>query len=407
MKILFLTDNYPPETNAAASRVFERARYWVDWGHEVTILTSAPNFPEGKVYSSYKNYWYKARFDNGIRVVRVKTFISRNEGVVLRTLDFLSYMLTAFCAGLFEEKPDVIISTSPQFFTAVAGRFLAMVKRVPFVFELGDLWPESIKAVGVMKDGLLIRSIEKLELYLYRKAKAVVALTDGFKRNLVNRGIDGNKVFVVLNGVELSKYFPRPKDKELEAILGLTNCFVVGYIGTHGMAHALENVLDSAEILRFEKDIRFIFVGPGAAKEGLITKTSERKLENVVFIPQQNKEEISRYWSLCDVALIHLKNSEVFKTVIPSKIFEAMGMGLPILLAAPEGEASAVVLGDSAGLCVPAEDPRSLAGAVLKLHDDKELCSKLSKKSYEAASDHTREHQARSLMDVFKAVVNT
>ena len=166
MHILFLTDNFPPEVNASASRVFERACYWVAWGHQVTVLTCAPNFPDGKIFSGYKNKWYQVEEMNGIRVVRVKTFITVNKGFLLRIIDFLSYMFMAIIAGIVQKKPDVIVATSPQFFAAVGGWFLGKLKRKPFVFELGDLWPASIRVVMDKPESRVLDLIEKLELFL-------------------------------------------------------------------------------------------------------------------------------------------------------------------------------------------------------------------------------------------------
>ena len=164
MHILFITENFPPETNAAATRVFERACYWVKAGHQVTVITSQPNFPDGKLFPEFKNGWRQVDEMSGIRVVRVKTFIAANRGVLWRTIDFLSFMVTGIWAGLFETKPDVIAATSPQFFAAVGGWLLAGARRVPFVFELGDLWPASIAAVGAVQPGRALQLIEKLEL---------------------------------------------------------------------------------------------------------------------------------------------------------------------------------------------------------------------------------------------------
>ncbi|MFQ5779943.1 MAG: glycosyltransferase family 4 protein [Nitrospiria bacterium] len=405
MRILFLTENFPPERNAAATRVYERAVYWAKWGHEISVITCAPNFPEGRIYDGYQNRWYQTEVMDGIRVVRVKTFISRNEGIVLRTLDFVSYMIMAFSAGLFEKRPDVVAATSPQFFAAVGGWVLASVRHVPFIFELGDLWPESIKAVGVMRDNVLLRWLEKFELFLYRKSAVVVALTQSFKDNLMRRGIPEDKIVVVINGVDLPRYRPCPRDEELDLQWGVKGDFVIGYIGTLGMAHALENVLDAAERLSGEPDVRFLFVGPGAARDGLMAEARRRGLQNIVFVPPQPKEKMPAFWSLCDVALIHLKDNQVFESVIPSKIFEAMGMGLPLLLSAPKGEASQIIEREGAGICVSAEDPKALANAVISLKRDKKLYQGLSQRSLAAAPHYSREHQARNMIEVFESVI--
>ncbi|MCB1733779.1 MAG: glycosyltransferase family 4 protein [Gammaproteobacteria bacterium] len=407
MHILFLTENFPPETNASATRVFERARYWVQWGHRVTILTCAPNFPQGTVYPGYRNRWYQTEEMEGIRVVRVKTFIAANEGFSARIVDFLSFMVTAFIAGLFQKRPDVVVATSPQFFAAVAGWALAGVRRKPFVFELGDLWPASITAVGAMRDSAMLRMLERLELFLYRRSAAVVALTYAFRDDLVSRGIDTDKIHVVRNGVDLPRYGRREPDPDLVRSLDLENSFVIGYIGTHGMAHALNRVLDSAELLLrtdSARKIRFLFVGTGAARKALESEAHERQLGNVVFVPVQPKERVAEYWALCDVALVHLKDSPVFAGVIPSKIFEAMGMGLPVVLAAPQGEAWDIIASEGAGVCVPAESPQDLANAILALAEDPERLAALAKVSGAAAPRYSREKQAREMVRVLQHV---
>jgi glycosyltransferase involved in cell wall biosynthesis len=405
VKILFLSENFPPETNAAATRVFERACYWVRWGHEVTILTQAPNFPEGRIFAGYRNAWYQAEVMQGIRVVRVKTYIARNEGTVRRTLDFVSYMTMALVVGLFLRRPDVIVATSPQFFAAVGGWMLGGARRTPFVFELGDLWPASIKAVGAIGNGAVLSALEKLELFLYRRSAAVVALTPTFRDDLVARGIDGSKIAVVVNGVDLPRYGPRGRDPELDATLGTRDKFVVGYIGTLGMAHGLEHVLDAAQLLA-DEDVRFVFVGPGASRQALLELAAERGLGNVEFVPRQPKEAMPRYWSVCNVALVHLKNDPVFAGVIPSKLFEAMGMGLPVILAAPEGEASRIVHATGAGACVPPGDPAALASTIRDLARDKGRMNVLAQSSLAASALYSRERQASRMMQVLDHVVS-
>lgn len=405
MHILFLTENYPPETNAAATRVSERAAYWIKAGHQVTVLTSAPNFPGGKLFAGWANAWRQVSEVDGVRVVRVKTYIAPNEGFARRILDFLSFMVSAFVAGLFEKKPDVVVSTSPQFFAAVGGWALAAVRRVPFVFELGDLWPRSITAVGAMKDSPVIRAIEALELFLYRRSAAVVALTRAFKADLIARRIPAEKIAVVINGVDLPRYAPRPRDEALEAEWDLRDKFVIGYVGTHGMAHGLINVLDAAERLKESAPhIRFLLVGNGAERQMLKDEAARRGLSNVVFGPPQPKERMPAVWSLCDVALIHLKDSPAFAEVIPSKMFEAMGMGLPLLLVAPRGEASHIVEADRAGLFVPAADPDGLAAAARRLADDHQERKALAAASLAAAASHTRERQADLFIQVLGLV---
>jgi colanic acid biosynthesis glycosyl transferase WcaI len=406
MHILFLTENFPPETNAAATRVYERAVYWVRWGHRVTVLTSAPNFPEGRLFAGYRNRWYQRDTVDGIEIVRVKTFITANTGFLLRTIDFVSFMASAFFVGLFQKRPDLVVATSPQFFTAVGGWALAAARRLPFIFELGDLWPRSIVAVGAMRRGAMIDLIERVELFLYRRAVAVVALTQAFKDDLTGRGIEPAKIAVVRNGVDLARYAPRPRDEALAAIHGLGGKFVVGYVGTHGLAHDLGNVLDAAERLRDRPDLVFLLVGAGAERDALIADARRRRLDNVVFLPMQPKEAMPGIWSLCDVALVHLKNSPAFAEVIPSKMFEAMAMAKPILLVAPAGEAMGILLEDGAGLWVPAGRPDELAAAAARLLHDSGLRQDLATRSIAAAQHHTRERQATLFIDCLAQVLS-
>jgi glycosyltransferase involved in cell wall biosynthesis len=405
MKILFLSENFPPETNAAATRVFERAVYWAKWGHAVTVITSAPNFPHGKLFEGYQNRWLQTEDMAGIRVVRVKTYISANRGVVRRSLDFLSFFVTGTLAGLVQERPDVVAATSPQFFAAVAGWCVGAVRRIPFIFELGDLWPTSISAVGALKKGMALGLMERLELFLYRRSAKVAALTHAFKRNLIGRGIEEAKVAVVLNGVDLPRYAPRPRDAALADEWGLTGKFVVGYFGTHGMAHGLINVLDAAERLRDSGDIRFLFAGAGAERDMLMQAAEARSLGNVIFMPAQAKETMPAVWSLCDVALVHLRDQPAFAEVIPSKIFEAMAMGLPILLAAPKGEAAEIVEGHGAGRWVSPEAPEALADSVRALARDDTAREAMIAAALKAAPGHSRETQAHEMLAVFEGTI--
>ncbi|MCO5119197.1 MAG: glycosyltransferase family 4 protein [Burkholderiaceae bacterium] len=394
LRILFLSDNFPPETNAPATRLHEHAIRWVRAGHQVTVITCAPNFPEGKLFEGYKNRWRQVETIDGIRVVRVKTYITANEGFIKRTLDYMSFMVTGFVAGLFEKRPDIVVSTSPQFFCAVAGWALSSVRRLPWVFELRDLWPASIVAVGAMEHSPLIRMLERLELFMYRRADAVVPVTESFRDDLVSRGIDPRKIHVVINGVDLERYAPQPRDAALAWEFGLEGKFVVGYMGTHGMAHALDRVLDAAAMLRDRDEIAFFFAGSGAMRDEIERQVAERRLDNVRMIPRQPKEAMPALWSLCDLALIPLRDTPVFSTVIPSKLFEAMGMGVPVLMSLPQGEATRIVEKTGCGIHVPPEDAQAMANAVAALAKNSSRMANLRAAAAAAAPDYSRTRQA-------------
>lgn len=403
MHILFLTDNFPPECNAPATRTYEHAIHWLRFGHRVTIITGAPNFPEGEVYEGYKNQWFGRENMDGIRVIRVKTYITANDGFTKRILDYLSFMVSSFAVGLFQKKPDIIVATSPQFFTAVSGWALAALRRKPFVFELRDIWPASITAVGAMKESRLLTFLEKIEIFLYRKASRIISVTESFKRELSHRGIDPAKIDVVMNGVELARYTPHAvKSLKLAAQHGLNGKFVAGYIGTHGMAHCLEHIVDAAQLLQHRDDIRFIFAGGGAAREQVERYAQKKRLNNVVLIRRQPKEVMPKIWSLCDLSLVSLRNVPLFASVIPSKIFESMGMGIPLVLSMPKGEATEIVLNTGSGVVVNSESPALLAAAIEQLCDDQAKWQKLADNSGVAAKRYSREHMAVKMIESFE-----
>lgn len=404
MRILFLSDNFPPEGNAPATRLHEHATRWVRAGHEVTVVTCAPNFPEGKLFAGYRNAWRQVEVLDGIRVVRVKTYITANEGFIKRTLDYVSFMLMATLMSLVERRPDVVVATSPQFFCAIAGWMVSVAKWRPFVFELRDLWPASITAVGAMKRGRVIRLLERIELFLYRRANAVVSVTESFREDLVARGIARDKIHVVINGVDLERYEPRPRDEALAREFGLAGKFVAGYMGTHGLAHALPKVLDAAERLRDRDDIAFFFAGSGAERARVEQIVAERKLANVKLIPRQPKERMPALWSLCDLSVVPLRDNPVFATVIPSKIFESMGMGVPILMSLPEGEATGIIRRTGSGVYVPPEDPAAMADAVRTLADDPARMQTLRRTAREVAPQFSRDALAHDMLRVLEAV---
>jgi glycosyltransferase involved in cell wall biosynthesis len=408
MHILFLTDNFFPEVNAPASRTFEHVREWVALGARVTVITCAPNFPHGKVFDGFQNRLWQCQMIDGVRVIRVWSFIAANEGFVLRIFDYISFMITATLASLFVLKVDVVIGTSPQFFTVCAAWVVGRLKRIPWVFELRDIWPESIKAVGAMRDSFTIRLLERLELFLYRQATCIVSVTQSFKSNLIQRGIDGKKVEVVTNGVDLAHFMPQQKDQELSSELGLRDRFVAGYIGTHGMAHGLEILLEAAQLIQSYpsgENISILLLGNGAKKAELIANAESRGLTNVLFLDSISKAEITRYWSLLDISIIHLRKIELFASVIPSKLFECMGMGIPVLHGVA-GESAQIVLAEQIGEVFDSENANQLVELLLDLKTDSSRINRYQKNGIEAAKRYDRKHLAAKMLAILKRLVS-
>lgn len=353
MRILFLTDNFPPETNAPATRTFEHCQAWVESGAQVTVITCAPNFPQGKVYKGYRNRLYQVEIVKGIRVIRVWSYITKNEGFTRRIVDYISFAFMSFLVGLFQ-KHDIIIATSPQFFTTWSAVALSKLHRKPWVFELRDLWPESIRTVGAIKKSKVLDWLEAVELWLYRDSTRVIAVTDAFKGNLIDRGIDASKIDVVTNGANLELYQPCKKNEKLLNQLGLKGKFIIGYIGTHGMAHNLDFIVRAIAKVQ-DPNIHFLFIGDGAMKKTVVGLAKSLKLKNTTFLEPISKDLVPAYISIIDVSLAPLIKSETFKTVIPSKIFEASAMQKPTLLGV-EGQAQKIVEDYNAGVCYKPED---------------------------------------------------
>jgi glycosyltransferase involved in cell wall biosynthesis len=401
MKILFITDNFPPEVNAPATRTYEHCKEWIKNGADVTIITCAPNFPHGHVYEGYKNQFYQKEMIDGIQVIRVWSYISTNSGFIKRILDYTSFAFMAFGVGLFQ-KHDVIIGTSPQFFTTWAAWGIAKIRRKPWVFELRDIWPESIKTVGAMQESRVLDMLEKIELALYRSSDKVIAVTDAFKANLISRGIDESKIEVVTNGSNMELFSPREKDKVLLKKLHLEEKFIVGYLGTHGMAHSLDFVVRSIGKIT-DEDIHFLFVGDGAMKQTIIDLVKSLSLSNITFLDPISKDEMPRYLSIIDVSLAPLKRSDNFKTVIPSKIFEASAMGKPTLLGV-EGQAQEIIEKYHAGICFIPEDENDFVEKVLVLKNDIEFYTSCMQGCGELAKAYDRKKLADKMLNILKKI---
>lgn len=402
MRLLFLTDNFPPEVNAPATRTYEHCREWTRQGVKVTVITCAPNWPKRAVYDGYRNKLWQREEMDGITVIRVWSYVASDSGIARRLLDYVSYAVMATIASLFV-KTDLIVATSPQLFTAVAGYVSSVLKWKPWVMEIRDLWPESIRAVGVAKGKeRLLDVLEKLELFLYRKADKIVVATHAFKTNLSDRGILIDKIHVITNGVLMANFMPRPKDAELMDKLGLRDKFVIGYIGTHGVAHKLNFILKCSP--KAPPNVHFVFVGDGAKKQELVERLEREKYTNVTMLPLIPKAEIARYISVTDVALVPLRRSDTFKTVIPSKIFENAAMGKPILLGV-EGESEAIIKKYGAGLCFIPEDETDFLRQLNRLATDEALHRECRDNCSALAGDYDRDVLGRRMLEVLKDVV--
>jgi glycosyltransferase involved in cell wall biosynthesis len=390
--------------NAPASRLSEHARAWRLAGHDVTVVTCAPNHPAGRLYPGYRNRLWQEETIDGIRVIRLWTFLAPNEGFLPRIANYLSFLFSVLFWMWRLPRADVVMSTSPQFFCGLAGWLLKRRNR-PWVLEIRDLWPESIITVGAMKRGAAIRLIEKIEAFAYRHADLVVSVTDGFVPHIRARRKDG-PVAVIKNGVDLSHFATDPAAADaFRADHALTGKFVASYVGTHGMAHGLTAVIAAAERLRHREDVAFLMVGGGAEREAIRTLRDRKGLTNIVMLDQLPKAAMPAVWGASDAALVLLKRVDTFKTVIPSKMFEAMALGVPMILGV-EGEAKMLMEEGGAGIAITPEDDAELAAAIERLAEDRGLGQRIGTSAQAFVRAHfDRDRLARAYLAEFEALL--
>ncbi len=389
MDIWFFSHYFPPEGNAPASRTWENCRRWVRSGHRVTVITCAPNVPDGKVYPGYHNRIRSREKMEGIEVLRVWTYLAPNRGTAKRILNFLSYMCSSVLFSLPRRKPNVIIATSPQFFCGWAGLIASRLKGVPFILEIRDLWPETIVAIGAMENRMILKFLDRLARRMYAGADRIVTVGEGYRDNLVRQGVPVEKVEVVHNGADPDFFAPRTSDPAIRKRYGLEGKFVCSYVGTLGLCSGLEVVPRAARLLRERGrgDIAFLLVGDGAIRETLEETCRREALDNVVFAGRRPKEEIPAFIAASDACLAHLKDSHLFRTVLPSKFFEAAAMARPVIMGVA-GRAAELTARAEAGVCVEPENPEGLVRALLRLADHPEEAAALGRSGREYVSLH-------------------
>lgn len=407
MRITFLCQYFPPEMGAPSARTFEHARHWASLGHDVTVITGFPNHPTGVIRPGYRGLFVKREKAEGIDLLRTWVYCAANKGFFRRVLNFLSFFFSSLILGsLLTRRPDVVVGTSPQFFCAVAAYLLSRVKRVPFVFEVRDIWPQSAIELGVLKDRRLIRLLEAIEMHLYKHAALIVPVAESTREYLIGKGVPAEKIRVIPNGVD-AQYLASASiaPDEVRSRLEVRDKFVVSYIGTHGMSHALDVVLRVAE--RFSKDpgIHFLFVGEGAEKESLKRLAENLWLRNVTFLGEQPREDLLGFYRASDVSLVPLKRLPIFRKVLPSKLFELMGTGCPVICSV-EGEAARLVANADAGLCIEPESSDALVAAINQLRAEPDLRKRLSESGQQFVKTHyLRSALAEKYLDAISAVV--
>ncbi|HVO27012.1 MAG TPA: glycosyltransferase [Candidatus Margulisiibacteriota bacterium] len=393
--VLFLTHYFPPEGNAPAARVHALCKDWVRQGQEVTVVTCAPNVPNGVVYDGYANKLYQREVLDGIETIRIWTYLAANRGTGRRIVNYLSYMISAALAALRSAKPDIIIATSPQLFCGWAGVIVSRLRRVPLILEVRDIWPASIVTVGAMRNRWLVRFLEWLEAKMYAAADHIVTVGEGYREELLKKGVPPDKLTVIPNGVDRDLFLPCESQPQLRLQWKLGLSFVCAYVGTVGMACGLDVLLRAGRLLRARDrmDIKFLVVGDGAAQAELAHQAAESGLGNVIFTGRQSKAAIPAILATVDASLVHLKKRPLFATVMPSKIFEAAAMAKPIILGV-QGHAAALVERAGCGICIEPENETALVDAVVRLADERQLAAELGRRGH----DYFVEHFDRSML---------
>jgi glycosyltransferase involved in cell wall biosynthesis len=379
-------------------------------GHDVTVLTGFPNHPTGIVPDEWRSRLHRLLYKetvDGARVVRTWLWPLPNRKAHERIRNYASFCVSAGISGLALHKPDVIIATSPQLLVGLSGWCLAWWKRVPFVFEVRDLWPESLAAVGAGSEGsLLHRTLGAIAGFLYRRADRIVVVTPAFKDHLIRHwNVPAAKISVVENGVETDLFRLDPAAAEVRKELKLEDRFLICYIGTMGNAHGLETLIAAAEKLQTAlPNAMFLLIGEGAEKERIVELAIARGLTNIQFLGQQPRERIPAYVSAADLCLVMLKKTELFKTVIPTKLLEYMACECPVIVAV-DGQARQLVEEAGAGVFVEPENSKALVKAILELAEDPERRRQMgaSGRQY-IVNRFSREKTARDYITVLEAL---
>ena len=411
MKILHVSQYFPPEMGAPAGRAADLSRLWVDDGHEVTVLTGFPNHPTGVVPPEYRRQFRRlVTRENveGVNLVRTWLLPFPNRKAYERMLNYASFFVSSASTGLFLPQPDVVLASSPQLLVGLAGWWLAYCKRVPFVFEVRDLWPESLTAVGMGNaNSVLHRTLAKIAGFLYRNSDRVVVVTPAFKDYLIEHWrVPAEKICVVEHGVPTELFSPRSAYADLRQKFGGEGKFVVSYIGTMGLAHGLETVVEAASRLQqVATEILFVLVGEGAEKQRIVDLAHARGLTNLRFVDQQSREKVPAYICASDACMVLLKKAELFRTVLPTKMLEFMSCARPVILGV-DGHARRIMEEANAGVFAEPGSSAELTNAIMRLAANPELCEFLGRNGRRYVLQHfSRQRTAGTYLELLEGLL--
>jgi len=387
LKVLIITSLFLPDVAANAKRMNDLASELVSGGHQVTVLSAVPHYPHGRIQPEWRRRPFRVTRENGMKVVRVWVYASPGRKIWQKALNYLSFLGSSLpAAAIVGLDFDVILTISPPLLSGLSAFYYSRLSRKPFIFDVQDLYPETAVQLGVLKGRRIIAFFETLEKFIYRKSAHVTVISDGFRRSLLGKGVPEDKVTVMPNWADIKTFSPSvtPVDKDE---IGLGERFIVMFLGTIGRAQGCEVIIEAAARLREREDIGFCLLGDGVARQQLEDKVLRLKLENVSFLDPVPHQEVPRYLSAADACLVHLVANELYKITLPSKMYEYMAMGKPILMGV-EGEAARLIEESGAGLNFKPQDSQHLADAVTRLAADPQLCAESGDRGRKYCVEH-------------------
>ncbi|NQT25788.1 glycosyltransferase family 4 protein [candidate division KSB1 bacterium] len=411
LNILFITQYFSPEIGAGAIRSHELSKYWVKFGDHVEVLTGFPNYPTGKLYPGYfqraLRIWDNEKID-GIQVIRTPIYPTAYKNSFRRIFNYISFLVSASFSGVFIKKPDIVVATSPPLLVGLVGYWISLCKRIPLVFDVRDLWPESlVVANDAYKGSIFYLILDKISGRLYRGCKRLVVVTDGFKAELISKDeMLQSKLCVIKNGVDPEVFKPVLNYEERKTEYGFMDKFIVSYFGTIGISHGVEELLLVAEmVLDSNPQIHFLIAGEGALREKLISLKEEKRLFNVDIWRNQPRETMPLLLSISNVSVVSHVNAPIFDTFIPSKMFEGMACERPIL-AALKGEAAKIITESDSGLVVERGNPAAMKEAILQLYHDPSKCNEMGRRGRDFVLKYfSREILAKQYRDILMDVI--
>lgn len=405
MRILLLSQWYYPEP--ADVRIDPLAASLVERGHQVKVITGFPNYPLGHIYEGYKQRLWQREKRGGIDLIRIPVYPDHSRSAVRRALTYLSFAFSASLIGMFfSGKTDVMLVYQPPLTAGIPGLWISFLRRIPFVYEIQDMWPETVAASGMMNASFPLKMLAGFARFVFRNAAAITVISPGFKANLQSKGVPGEKINVIPNWADESVYRPVERDAAFGATHELDTHFNVIFAGIMGPSQRLQTVIEAAEYLRDVPEIQFVFIGDGVELPDLKAAVAEKQLTNVRFIDRQPAANMPHFFAWGNALLVQLRNEPLFHMTIPSKTLSYLACGRPIICAVP-GDGADVIREAGAGLICPPDDPKQLADTVRQMYelpaDEREAMGKAGRAAF--LERYTRQKLVSEYEAIFERVI--